>query len=90
VRSQSARINEATIDKATLTEFKQSWAEPTNRLQMIPGKDAVSDLNSRLQERYGVSVTPTAIIDAMTVAEIRGEVRQLVQGIAQFALLKPE
>ena len=90
VRAQFSRMHEATIDEAALAEFKQEWAQQAIRLQMIPGKEALSDLNSKLQERYGVNVTPTAIVEGMAVGDMFDDMRQLVRGIAEFAALKPE
>ena len=90
VRAQFSRMHEATIDEAALAEFKQEWTQPAVRLQMIPGKEALSDLNGKLQERYGVNVTPTAIVDGMVVGEMPNDMRQLVRGIAEFAALRPD
>jgi hypothetical protein len=42
-------------------------------------------VNSKLQEEYGVSITPTGIIDAMTDDEIPGDMKDLVQYIADLS-----
>lgn len=42
-------------------------------------------LNEQLQTKYRVSVTPTAIIDAMQVEEIPTEMKGLIDDLAQFA-----
>ena len=52
---------------------------------MIPGKDALSAINQCLQDKYSVSVTQTAIIDAMSVDEIPAEMIVLVRILAKFA-----
>jgi hypothetical protein len=78
-------MDEATIDKAALNEFKQHWAVPAIRLCMIPGKEALSKFNERLQARYGVSLTPTVIVEAMNSAEVPEDMRRLIETIAHFA-----
>lgn len=54
---------------------------------MIPGKEALSGINQRLQSEYGVSITPTAIIDAMQLDEVPAEMRGLVKALQEFANL---
>jgi hypothetical protein len=71
-------------------EFEECWKAPELRLAVIPGKDALSTLNQTLQEEYGVSVTPTAILDAMKASEIPDEMQQLIADLSKFASLKVE
>jgi hypothetical protein len=55
---------------------------------MIPEKDALSAVNQHLQDKYQISVTPTAIVDAMLPDEIPKDVKKLVSAIADFVRLK--
>jgi hypothetical protein len=52
---------------------------------MIPGKDALSALNTDLQRGYGVTITPTGIIDAMQVSEIPNAIKALISNLSEFA-----
>ena len=81
------KLHEATVNEAALQEFDDCWKNLDSRLEAIPGKEAMSAINQHLQERYGVSVTPTAIIDAMKVDEIPSDMKQLIHDISQFASL---
>jgi len=81
-------LHEATINEAALNEFENSWKNQDSRLEVIPGKEALSVLNQRLQETYGVSITPTAIVDAMTADEVPSEMKKLIQELSQFASTK--
>ncbi len=54
---------------------------------MIPGKEALSSLNQHFQEQYGVTVTPTAIVDAMWTNEVSREMGELVETLTKFATL---
>jgi hypothetical protein len=84
-RSIGARIHEATLSQQVLDDVDRRWADPLARLQMIPGKDALSYLNTALQERYGISITANAIVDAMKAAEVPKELSALLMRLDQFA-----
>ena len=84
-RSGDPKKHDAQINQVALDEFDKEWADFDNRVAMIPGKDALSFINRKLQEAYSVSVTPTAIIQAMRVDEIPQEMKTLISAIAKFA-----
>ena len=84
-KSHSPGTDETSSNEAALNEFEQLWTDRYSRLRIIPGKDAMSDINRSLQERYGVTVTPTAIIDAMRTEEIPEEMRNLIDSLSSFA-----
>ena len=84
-RIHSPSLHEATINEAALNEFEDRWNDLDSRLQVIPGKEAISAINKRLQEDYQVTVTSTAIIDAMKVDEVPAEMKILVAHISEFA-----
>jgi hypothetical protein len=83
-RSRSSTHHSATTTEAALTNFESRWRSPLDRFNCIPGKDALSAFNRHLQDRYSVSVTPTSVIEAMSLAEIPSEIRELVQVLSSF------
>ncbi|MEQ8788825.1 MAG: AAA family ATPase [Pirellulaceae bacterium] len=83
-RTANPGVNEATFNEAALREFKENWKTFESRMSLIPGKEALSFLNKKFQEEHSVSVTPTAVIDAMHVDEIPSDIRELVSEIDQF------
>ena len=85
----SPETDETVFDERALTEFESKWSEREGRLSLIPGKDALARLNQVLQERYGVSITPTAIVDAMSTAEIPRQVKRLVPDLDSFGKIRP-
>ena len=85
-RSHSPGTDESTITEKTLAEFESSWKRP---LDMIPGKDAISGFNELLQDQFGISVTTTAVINAMRMEEIPAEIVELVTKLGTFATRKP-
>jgi hypothetical protein len=84
-RIHSPSLHEASVNIDALNEFDTCWKDAKTRLEIVPGKEAVSVFNQYLQEKYGVSITPTAIIDAMKPDEVPAEMKKLIQDIAQFA-----
>ncbi len=83
-RSISAGINDATINELALSEFEDAWVDENRRVEMIPGKEAFSELNKKLQELAGISITPTLVIDVMKKEEISPDMNRLIEGIARF------
>lgn len=77
--------HEDTITEQAIAWFETEWQKPGATLQLIPGKDALSALNAELQNKCSVSITPSAIIAAMTVAEVPEEMVALVSKIGAFA-----
>lgn len=80
----SPGVDEATVSEAALREFEASWEEPAVQLHLIPGKEALGAINRHLQARYGVTVTSTAIIDAMRTDEVPAEMKDLIQQLTVF------
>jgi hypothetical protein len=70
--------------------FDQLWADQVRKIGAIPGKDALSAINSRLQVDFEVGVTPTAIIDSIRVDEVPAKLRLLVQSLATFVATAPQ
>jgi len=89
VRSVSPSTHEATVTKEALDSFERGWADPATRMGMISGKDALSAINNDAQARHGVSLTATAIIEAMRLDEIPRELAQLVETLAEFSTQSP-
>ncbi|MER8843600.1 MULTISPECIES: ATP-dependent nuclease [Mesorhizobium] len=84
-RQNSPSLNDATVSEAAMNEFDKFWGDADLRMGLIPGKDALSSVNQALQDEYKISVTPTAIIDAMRNEEISIEMKELIKRISVFS-----
>lgn len=73
--------DEATYNELVLREFNQSWEDREARFACLPGKDAVKHVNMELQHLHSVSITPTAIIEAMRRDEIPAEMVNLIDSL---------
>ena len=89
MRAKNVGVHEATINEAGLTEFEGHWVDSPSRLQMIPGKEALRTINQHLQDQLGITVTATAIIDAVAVQVVPAEMRNLIESLGQFASRNP-
>jgi hypothetical protein len=78
------------VNEAVLAAFEEQWKNPQGQLCLIPGKDALSAINQTLQQKFAVSVTPTAIIDAMLPEEVPHDLRELIEALAKFGNMKTE
>jgi hypothetical protein len=84
-KNNASKKDEATFNEETVDRFNEEWHKADRKFEMMPGKDALSFLNKRLQSDYGITITPTAIIDAMRVTEVPAEVKVLIAKISKFA-----
>lgn len=84
-RQQVSGVHEATISESVLEGLSLSWGNSEFRLAVIPGKEALSYINGELQTRYGVSLTPTSIIEAMTAADVPADMHALLEKIQGFS-----
>lgn len=83
-RASSSGAHVATISSAVLAEFDSLWASAESRLRVVSGKEVLSRVNEVVQERYGVSVTSKAIIEAMKREEVPAEMVDLIQALSIF------
>jgi len=84
-RRRSPSLAESSVAEMALDAVEDAWQTFDSRLQIIPGKEAIAKINDRAQENYGVSITPTAIIDAMLVEEIPAGMKKLVGMLVIFS-----
>lgn len=88
-RGTDPAVNETTVNQEALEELELEWASVNSRLQLIPGKEGLARVNQVLQDDHAVSLTPSAIINAMIDTEIPGEVKNLLQRLEEFATASP-
>ena len=66
-RLRSSGLSDASISENALVEFEETWDDLNSRLEMIPAKEAMGFLSHHFQTLYGVMLTASAILDAMTI-----------------------
>ena len=88
-RTECPSTDEATANEKTLVEFESCWNNTNMILSMVPGKDALSRFNDHVQQKYGITVTSTAIIDSMKKDEITMEMESIIESLSEFAAKRP-
>lgn len=84
------RINSPTQHESEVSEriigwLDKEWIDRDARLSLIPGKDALSELNQKIQDELGVNITPAGIVEAMTLDEIPAAMKALIDTLEDFA-----
>jgi hypothetical protein len=64
-------------------QLKPLWDDPPNRLKLVSGKAAVSQLSTWAQREFGVSFGPVAIAKRFSIDEIPGEIRVVLAAVEE-------
>lgn len=88
-RSRGSSIDDAVIIQSALEQIECVWSDPALRLGLLPGKQVLSDLNSRLQKDHKISISTTAIVEAMTSREVPVEIVSLMDKLKRFSSERP-
>ncbi|WP_411340361.1 AAA family ATPase [Sphingopyxis sp. J-6] len=83
-KSINPLAHEEAITQQAYEWLDKQWEDEQSRICLLPGKDALSALNTVFQENYKVSVTATGIIDALTNQEIPAEIKSIIRQIEEF------
>ncbi|SEL64364.1 hypothetical protein SAMN04488505_102747 [Chitinophaga rupis] len=86
-KSINPRNDESTIIEKILREFETQWANLEERLKIVPGKDFLASLNTKLQADYKVTITATNIINSFQKNEVPVELKVLIEKIEDFRKL---
>ncbi len=82
-------FDESHFTETALAEFEGLWQSEQSRYHLLPGKDALAKINQNLETRYGISVSPTAIIDQMKAGEVPEQLKALIKELEEFAFVRP-
>ncbi|WP_096671029.1 ATP-dependent nuclease [Polaromonas sp. AET17H-212] len=77
-------LDPATINKKAIEEFEIAWNIPQARLALLPGKEMLARLNTKIQELVQVSVSDVQVASMFGVHEIPTDLRELIEALEQF------
>jgi energy-coupling factor transporter ATP-binding protein EcfA2 len=83
-KTKASGLDDSTIDEKLMSEFDLKWKDLAMRLLLVPGKEVLSILNSYLQGLYGITITPSLIIDCFVKDGIPLEMSSLIGRIEEF------
>lgn len=83
-KAMTPSLDLATITQGLLERFEELWNTLYSRLALISGKEILTLLNRYLQEQYKITLTATAIINAMHPEEVPDDMRNLIVKLDNF------
>lgn len=83
-KSSNPKLDKTTVIEKILSEFDLEWKTLEKRLQLIPGKDFLAELNTYLQNEHKVTITTTNIINAFQKKDVSTELCELIEKIEEF------
>jgi hypothetical protein len=83
-KSKTPGYEDSSIDEKLMIEFNERWMDAEQRRLLVPGKETLANLNGCLQEKYGVSVSASLIIECFKREEIEEEMISLIDQLEEF------
>ena len=77
-KKSAGHLDQATVNAELSREFERRWAEPEGPESMVPGKEVLARLNSKLQGDLGVTVTDGQIASKFSTQTIPADVNSLL------------
>ena len=84
-RYKSQKIDAGTVAKRAKQEADKRWRVATDRPLICPGKELISELNTRLQSDGFKVVTARSLAGGLTALEVPAEVRDLLMLVSAAA-----
>ena len=79
----------STISREAIEIFDRKWSDDQLRLHIVPGKRVLSELFSRVQSEYKVTLTPSRIIEQLRESDMPLDLRQTLRAIDSFRCRAP-
>ncbi|MFQ5906955.1 MAG: ATP-dependent endonuclease, partial [bacterium] len=83
--ARRSKLDGTTVMERFDRAFEVAWKSPEKRLSFVSGKELLGTLNSRLAERYKVSIPISLLINSLEASDIHDEVRGVIEEISDFA-----
>lgn len=80
----TSKIDSSTITETAIQEFESKWSNLETRMEIIPGKEALKNLRTEIQNIYSVNLTDTKIIDEFKINEIPEDLKELIYQLEKF------
>lgn len=76
----------ATVASEAITYVDREWSEAPQRLLIVPGKQVLAALNTRLQQELGISITATQVVRALRRDEVASDLRNILSDLNSFSI----
>jgi hypothetical protein len=78
-RDSKSGLHAVTISEAAMNEFDKTWESVENRMKIVPGKELFSALNTHLQLKYKISLSPIFVVESFLRDEISPQIVELLR-----------
>lgn len=89
-RRTAPNIDPAIFNAQLSREFEEKWATQNGREKLVPGKDVLAQMNSKLQEKYGISLTDGMIANQFARQSLAPDLVQLLDLLERFSEDEPQ
>lgn len=83
-KKKRSAIDSSTIITEATKWFDEKWGSLDSRIQIVPGKQVLSALNQSLQNRYGISITPTIIVKHISPDSIPNDLKEILNAFNEL------
>ncbi|WP_245472189.1 ATP-dependent nuclease [Rhizobium jaguaris] len=73
-----------TLSANEADRFSQAWNTETFRRAKVPGKAAFSLIAKDIQDKFGVSLTPSRVVDELELSQIHPDIRDLLNSFKSY------
>jgi hypothetical protein len=84
---RSTGRDSASVNAETIKTFNERWRNLNSRLELVSGKVVLAKLRTRLQEKQGISLTDTVIIDSIRREEFPDDLVSLLNKLEIYRTL---
>ncbi len=81
---RSSRRDTATLAAETMKIFEERWSSLDTRLEIVPGKEILADLRAIIQQKSGISLSHSMIIESTHRDEVPEDLVSLIRSLDQF------
>ena len=78
-------LDSSTMNKTAVSEFDELWKTLDGRLQIVPGKAMLKNVNIRLQGEIGISISPFTIASCMSRNYVSDEIQAMLKELNNFS-----
>jgi len=83
-RASKAGGHRTTVMETSIKEFEKDWKDLNGRLRVVGGKALIGAICRETQDRYGVSISFSALLDEIRPKEVDAEVHSVLKTIDRF------
>lgn len=86
-RKSRHSVHASVVASAAYEELEKNWGTLDQKINIIPGKDAIGHLNGILAPD-SISITPAMIVEAMRSNEVAGDLELMLNELEIFSTIK--